>query len=326
MLELPPFIAPFHVPDAYRVLPDMARLEGKHFQFDAQFYAYLERKLELLNMQPPGGWRSSTDKVGLERALWTVLEKVGLEWPQYVQTDAEGVTHQLLGLRLTRAGTLEHADSSAVSERILEMLEHRTLLEKVADFLGLSVQEDLVLLHGDKSEWLHVLFPSSWRPANKVGLSFAEIHRPVVHSEKLLKAAPNVVKAMHGRGPFERHVWLMAVGADQSQHPDLEKPNLEKPDLEPLIHNTFLRFERQTTLGLPASWAERHLSGLPALERSLFTIRVTMQPLTDLENDSDKRQKLARVLRSMDSTALEYRGYTNYREAWLEWLEKGVSV
>ncbi len=164
MLELPPFSIPFYVPDAYRVLPNMARLEGNHFQFDAQFYAYLERKLELLEMQPPGGWRSSTDEAGLERALWTVLEALALEWPQYVQTDAEGVTHQLLGLRLTRVGTVERTDSSAVSKRILEKLEGRTRLEGVADFLGLSAQEDLVLLHGDKSEWLHVLFPSSWRP------------------------------------------------------------------------------------------------------------------------------------------------------------------
>ncbi len=142
-----------------------------------------------------------------------------------------------------------------------------------------------------------------------MGLSFAEILGPVVHSEKLLGAAPNVVRAMQGKGPFERHVWLMAVGANLSQH-----PSLEKPDLEPLIHNTFLRFERQTTLGLPA------------LERSLFTIRVTMQPLTEIQQDSEKRQKLARVLRSMDVTALEYRGYTDYRDTWLEWLECDVSV
>jgi len=312
VLELPPFSPPFKVPDAYRVLPDMARLEGKHFQFDAQFYPYLERKLELLEMQPPGGWRSSEDERALEQALWAVLEKVAQEWPQYVQSDAESVTHHLLGLRLTRAGKLERTDSSAVSERVLETLEGRNRLERVADFLGLSVQEDLVLLHRDQSEWLHVLFPSSWRPGDKVGLSFAEIHRPVVHSEKLLKAAPNLVKAMLERGPFERSVWLMQVGSDLSQHPDLER--VKPVHLGDSIARTHLRFERQTTLGLPK------------LERALFTIRVTLQPLTDLENDREKRQKLARVLRSMDPAALEYRGYTRYREGWLEWLERDVSA
>ena len=87
VLELPPFSPPFTVPDAYRVLPDMALMRGKHFQFDAQFYAYLERKLDLLEMQPPGGWRSSTFETGLERALWTVLETLAAEWPEYVQVD-----------------------------------------------------------------------------------------------------------------------------------------------------------------------------------------------------------------------------------------------
>jgi len=226
VLELPPFSAPFHVPDAYRVLPDMARLEGKHFRIDRQFYAYLERKLELLYMQPPGGWRSSEDDAGLENALWTVLETLAQEWPEYVQVDSSSVTHHLLGLKLTRAGKLERTDSSAASERVLEKLAGRSRLERpgtsalrlerVADFLGLAVQEDLVLLYGDKSEWLHVLFPSSWRPRDKLGLSFAEIHRPVVHSEKLVKAAPKVVKAMLERGPFKRQVWLMQVGAGLS--------------------------------------------------------------------------------------------------------------
>jgi len=103
---------------------------------------------------------------------------------------------------------------------------------------------------------------------------------------------------------------------------------------EHLIARTHLRFERQTTLGIPASWAERHclgpttpplgagcLPGLPALERALFTIRVTVQPLSEIREDVTKRQKLARVLRSMDAAALEYRGYTHYRDTWLEWLE-----
>lgn len=307
MLELPPFSPPFVVPDAYRVLPDMALLKGKHFQLDAQFYPYLERKLELFEMQPCGGWHSSTDKNGLEQALWHVLEKLALEWPEYVQVNAEGVTHHLLGLKLSRAGKLERTDSRGVSERILERLETGNPLERVGDFLGLSTQEDLVLMHRDKSEWLHVLFPSSWRPSDKIGRDFADIHRPVVHSEKLLRAAPNVMKAMLERGPFERYVWLMVVGADLSQHPDLKKP-----DLEPIIQNTFLRFERQTTLALPT------------LERALFTIRVTMQPLLEIHHNPEKRQKLARVLRSMDRAALEYRGYANHRDVWLEWLERDM--
>ena len=51
-----------------------------------------------------------------------------------------------------------------------------------------------------------------------------------------------------------------------------------------------------------------------------------MQPLTEIWEDAEKRQKLARVLRSMDAAALEYRGYTTYRETWLEWLERDILV
>ena len=106
--------------------------------------------------------------------------------------------------------------------------------------MGYAIQEDIAIFHrSNKLIALHVSFPSSWKPKDKIGLSFANVHKPVPGMQKFLEKEQKYVDMMcNATTPIIRYVW-----GEHSNH-------LLNP-LEPLDGVKVMHTERQTFIGLP---------------------------------------------------------------------------
>lgn len=251
---LPEPQVPFPVSPDQRVRPDLLRLEGPAFQLDSEYPRYLQAKREQFLLpwtSLEAGW---ADPVGVQAALAYLANHLAEEHPEHYQT---------------------HFDLLGEVEK------------DVALALALSVQEDLVLMHGTRLEAAWVCFPSRWDPAQKVGKSFAEIHQPVPHSQKLQSAQHNVARAMSQKGPYVRYVWGLSYDPNLCQHPSL--PRWEQGQ------TLYFRTERQVTLPIPE------------LERSWFLIRVYNVPLQEVLTTPERKELLAQALRTMPPEHIAYK-------------------
>lgn len=107
-----------------------------------------------------------------------------------------------------------------------------------------EIDEDLII-HTfnnvkDYVSSIHVCLPSGWKPEEKIGKTFREIHEHVPmnldNSEKLAKAIMN--------GIFERFVWSIVFEEKYNYHPQYQKKafDIENPEI-------FVKIERQVTVG-----------------------------------------------------------------------------
>jgi hypothetical protein len=118
-------------------------------------------------------------------------------------------------------------------------LKSRNYLEVVRE-----AEEDF-LIHRVKGEkdWLcsaHVCFPSHWRPEDKIGRSFEQIHQPVPMN---LKNSGKMVRAAVTSGIFERFVWSVTHDERYNFHPRLPYRVFDPSDPKVLI-----KVERQVTI------------------------------------------------------------------------------
>jgi len=138
---------------------------------------------------------------------------------------------------------------------------------------GLSVQEDLCLVHRSSKGWIleaaSLSFPSLWKLSDKIGRNMAAVHGPVDDYPEFLEKKVEGFFDRLGQDPVWRRNWF--IHSDSTLHqPD--RP--EKGD--PLIasdeigEKLFVRSERQTLRALEIpGWI-------------LFTIRVQQTPLKNL--------------------------------------------
>lgn len=132
----------------------------------------------------------------------------------------------------------------------------------------------------------HVCFASHWKPEDKIGKSFDEIHNPVPMN---LKNSKKLVQAMIHSGIFERFVWSIVYEPKYNFHPRFEhkKFNKEKPEV-------FLKIERQVTVG----FSEHN-----------FCLFILRQYLVE-EKDIDKKL-LSNIIESMVPEQRAYKGLTD---------------
>ena len=107
--------------------------------------------------------------------------------------------------------------------------------------MGFALQEDVAIFHrSNKLIALHVSFPSGWIPKEKIGLSFANIHRPVPGMESFLKNENKYVEMMvEATTPIIRYVWGQHHGYYLCKQEPLA------PEIKVMLT------ERQTFVGLP---------------------------------------------------------------------------
>lgn len=309
-MMLPPANVPFTVKPQYTIRADLTRMaQGEtHFVFDQEYFKYVQEKIRLLE-QHPGLCHvyAHADEDMLSTIAWRIFEKLAEEYPGYVVVD-RGVRLELLGLHLSQ--TLELSTLPNAHPEAFRYLSRQQGLRRLIDTLALSIQEDLVILHSsepDTTELMHVCFPSHWNPAQRIGQGLYGLHHPVANNQQLLRASRNVAEAMSQKGPFVRYVWSLNATDELNLNPALHSEVRKKP-LSQHPAEWFFRVERQTTLAFPD------------LRRSLFTIRIFVEPLEKTLRYPERRHLLHQAVSSMDENLLHYKGLLHVKEILLEFM------
>ena len=174
---------------------------------------------------------------------------------------------------LAQSGTQEAGEQvlSLIKQSGMELVLDNSLhpLERA----GLSVQEDLCLVHCTSSDWIlkaaSLSFPSLWKLSEKIGKNMAAVHGPVDDYPEFLEKKVEGFFDRLGQDPVWRRNWF--IHSDSTLH----QPNRSNGG-DPIIASNeigkklFVRSERQTLRALEIpGWI-------------LFTIRVQQTPLQDL--------------------------------------------
>lgn len=336
-MEHPAFPAqqpPFAVRDVTKIQADLfplgseinGQVETVHFVADEYWEADVTEKIVLLERDASLRHLIETDDTaGLAESLWQIGGLIATDEPSLWRIEADGATLPRLGLRLiaSRPETriepeIDDSRATPLGWRVAEWLRSQQGVSRLLDAVALSVQEDIVVMRSlpdgsDICEALQVCFPSGWDPREKIGKSFANIHRPVADSDRLVSSAPNVIRAMVNKGPYVRFNFGLSFSPLLDTHPAVNHDRrLYTPgeDFEARLPGMNLRMERQTTCGFPGQ------------QRALFSIRIYVNPLTErIERDPSLRPRIANLLRTAIPSVSDYKGYTPYREELIAWLE-----
>ena len=322
----------------WRVAPDIRPLQRqvddgtaharRHFWRDEQAPFYAAEKLTALRKgrEHCVNRAADADDDSIESAFLRVFSTAAREYPAHYRVDGTQLHHVDSGLcfdvttRNLTTGEPRDADWTPVAPEVVRAVYNAPKNEQLAEFVALVVQEDLVVLRHDPApvimEAMHVLFPSAWNPAHKVGRSFAEVHAPVVHNEQLVAAGEELMRAVVHRGPFIRWAWGLHRDGDLCHHPVLHTQPDEPvaPTPEQAAAATWLRIERQTFIPMPD------------IGRAVFTIRTFVEPLSDLANDPHGCGALADAIAGMSDEALVYKGLVQRRDPLVTWLQGRAAV
>ncbi|MEM6284127.1 MAG: heme-dependent oxidative N-demethylase subunit alpha family protein [Chloroflexota bacterium] len=324
-MQLPPVREPFPVKTPFKTATDLYKLgrpvygypEDTVFVFDAAFEPMIAEKLAVFSEYPQCSLLYMDDDIAaLEGVLWQIAETAGREFPAYFTCDEMGFRSALTGVGLRRDGSLTFdADNAAFPELGQDCYDYLDGLggtmaptDRLCAALALSVQEDLAIMrnrsgepNADEAEALLVALPTHWDPAEKLGLSFHDIHVPIGDNARLLNASPRLMKAMIGQGPFVRYNWSFTTTETLAQNPVIiHGHSLENMDAVPegdaLLDMLYFRSERQT------------LMSFPEVGRALFTIRIYQRPLKAALTTREHVQRVADAVESMTPGHLAYRG------------------
>lgn len=176
-----------------------------------------------------------------------------------------------------------------------------------AALLALAFEEDFAIVDGAGATlpWLAVCLPSHWRPADKIGRHFSEVHAPVADNALLQAAGPRLFKLVCGPERWERFVWNVSRFRTLDAHPDRVH---EPPWPADAPAHAYWRTERQTFIPLPA------------LQQAIFTIHVQTRPLAQALPTPAQARQLHDAIASMSPAVLAYRSLTEPRAALLAWL------
>jgi hypothetical protein len=322
----------------WRVAPDirpMQRLPDdgtshvrRHLWRDENAPLYAAAKIAALNKGRKDCVNRAYDAnhADVESAFLRVFLVATREYPEHFCVHGNQLRHVESGLgfdtstRTLTLGTAADPRWTLLAHDIASAVSAAPDHEQLAEFVALLLQEDLVVLRLQPApavmEAMHVLFPSAWNPAEKVGRSFAEVHAPVVHNEKLVAAGEELMRTVVQRGPFMRWAWGLHRDGELCHHPLLHR----QPD-EPLAPSpdeaaaaTWLRIERQTFIPMPD------------LSRAVFTIRTFVEPLQALADDPIGCNALAAAIAGMSNEALAYKGLVQRRDPLVTWLQGRAAV
>jgi hypothetical protein len=167
------------------------------------------------------------------------------------------------------------------------------------------VQEDLVIMRRGEAGWrlaaASLCFPSSWRLADKFRRPIHEMHAPVPGFGGGTRNAELIARMfdkMRPETPMIRWNWSV-YGDAELFHPH-NSPARRFGDGTRAEH-VFLRVERQTLRLLPDS------------RDILFTIRIIVDPLEELERHSDAARIAAALIEQLNAfnvEQLDYKGMT----------------
>jgi len=312
---------------AYEVAPGLKTLgsdfgngplEAQVFQFDRSFPIFRASKLAA-RRENLSKYYIETDYPPLvaEGVTRMLVNRLVTESPEYFQVAGGGGRISLL-CRLT--GETLIFDSTMMLVAVENCAAEVTPSYASAfDALALQVAEDLniVTLREDGSNGvsaMHVCSPSSWRPEEKAGRDFMQVHAPVPESTALLKASKAIVSAMVYKGPYVRFVWGLTTNPQPNHHPD--PPSGVSHDEWRGLPLT------KIADGVPVyMWVERQVVwGCPEAQSSLFTIRASFNPLAHIRENARERELFRSTLISMSAAVRDYKGLNEAYDSILTWL------
>jgi len=188
------------------------------------------------------------------------------------------------------------------------LLDGFTLVEDLSRYCGfaptndireiaLQLEEDIAILYNGRLVSMCFCFPSGFRPNEKVGQTFMELHAPVADNQKLQRASDKVVELISKPGNrYRRNVWTLTTSPELSRHPYYRS-------LEPAvttIHNLYFRKETQTTVG--------YNDGRTAF----FFVKVEVSPFVLLP--LEMQQQIIDSINSMSDAVLGYKGLHQIKE------------
>jgi hypothetical protein len=165
--------------------------------------------------------------------------------------------------------------------------------------LGRALAPDFMLLSRDPDGTFRlqaavVCFPSSWVPAEKIGLSLDDIHQIVPRLNATLGATiSQFLTRLRPGTAYERANWGLAATPERNMHPALHRPRLGLP-VDP--SRIWLRIEDQI------------LAALPVTGGILFGIRLRVIPLPAILADPQLKSGFLRALATMPKDLAEYKG------------------
>ena len=178
----------------------------------------------------------------------------------------------------------------------------------------LAFEEDFAVLDGANGTlpWLCVCLPSHWAPEDKLGLAFAEVHRPVADNAALVAASTQLVALATSGDCWERFVWTISPSGRYDQHPGRHPrdPWPDTEDVDAFAASCWLRAERQTFF--PVGQGTR---------QAVFAIRVMLQPLTDAVKNRQDAARVKDSLASMSHAVVDYKNLGAARTRLLRWLD-----
>ncbi len=152
-----------------------------------------------------------------------------------------------------------------------------------------QLEEDVAILKDGYLQSIGFCFPSGFYPAQKLGLSFFDMHLPVGDGETLRRSSEKVSALISKKDAmFRRYVWTLTSLPSLSQLPSYTKPVPQS------INDLYFRTETQTTVGVDGSIC-------------LFFVKVDMRPLQQVWDDSEKREMIAESINSMSGAVLTYK-------------------
>ena len=110
--------------------------------------------------------------------------------------------------------------------------------------LGLSIEDDILIMHNGKLETCFVAFASSWNPIEKIGNTLPELHKPIADNTILMRASDAIMKAVCSGQSFNRYTWGISSLAGYSNHPLYKKPDFDS------LHDLTFRVEHERTVAI----------------------------------------------------------------------------
>ncbi len=161
--------------------------------------------------------------------------------------------------------------------------------------LSLGCEEDLAILDNGKLSAICFCFPSGFVPRERVGLTLADIHKPVADGEQLVRASPKIAETLCRETSMRRWVWTLTANPNHSNHPSHRGDNYTANTLNDL----YFRWETQTTLSLGPNSA-------------LFLVHVNVVPLGEVWQENSAQIRAS--INSMSEAVIDYKNLRTIRD------------
>jgi len=195
------------------------------------------------------------------------------------------------------AGLWGHTHEAVVGKLVVRACQFLGLREvdNIVD-LAMNFEEDVAIMYNGVLSSICFCFPSSWVPAERVGMALSEIHGPVADNHHLVLSSDKLAKTMADPvlGSFKRQVWTITTNPRLSNHP------FYRSDAEPTgIQDLYFRLETQTTAPMG--------DGIT----SLFFVKVDVVPLSNVWDQYGSQ--ITDSINSMTDAVLDYKNLRRIR-------------